>query len=172
MRTYTEDSGWVTICSRAIDVKHIVSSNEGRKPEIVLSPIENKVRTGFPQIAQKVGEPPSRDKGVSGPFQGKPLYENLVTNTEKGTIFTTAARILAWNGASEYWFTFYNWNRQKVADITCRVYKLGATPGWGNSFWDAKMQPWLNERYYMLVSGEISQEEYDRAESRWLEQFK
>ncbi len=131
-----------------------------------------KVRSSFPQMGQVVGETPSRDAGVFGPFNGKPLYENLVTSTEKGTIFTTAARIFAWNGATDYWFVFYNWNRQKEADITCYVYKLSTTPGWGQGFWGAEMQPWLNELYYMLVSGEITEEEYDEAESRWLEQFK
>jgi hypothetical protein len=96
----------------------------------------------------------------------------MVTGTEKGTIFTTAARIFAWKGATDYWFVFYNFNRQKKADITCLVYKLGITLGWGESFWDTKMQPWLNDLYYMLVAGKISQEEYDQAEAKWLEQFR
>ena len=173
---YLEEGQWVDVIVSSLDIPVYFNWEEPGAVSLTAgcwAEYEgNKVRSGFPKMAQAVGEPPSRDTGVFGPFEGKPLYENLVTSTEKGTIFTTAARIFAWHGATDYWFVFYNWNCQKEADITCHVYKLSATPGWGHSFWDAKMQPWLNELYYMLVSGEITEEEYDEAESRWLEQFK
>ncbi len=58
-------------------------------------------------------------------FGRMPLYENQVSVTEEGTIFTTSARIFAWNRASEYWFELTNWNPEKVAVITCRIYIRG-----------------------------------------------
>jgi hypothetical protein len=36
MKTYVEDSGWVTFSSRAIEIRNTTSSNEGRRVEVVL----------------------------------------------------------------------------------------------------------------------------------------
>ena len=174
-----EEGQWVDVIVFSLDIPVYFNWQEPRAISLKAecrpaywSDEKRKIgRSGFPITLQIVGEPPSREMSVFGPLSGKPLYENLVTSTEEGTIFITAARIFAWEGAGEYWFVSYNWNRQKAADVTCCVYKLSTTPGWGESFCDAKLQPWLNELYRMKVSGEISEEEYDRAESQWLGQF-
>jgi len=174
---YLEEGQWVDVIVSSLDIPIYFNWEEPGAVSLDASCwtwYEGKKvgTTILSQMLQPVGQPPSRDMGVFDPFQGKPLYENFATSTEEGTVFTTAGRVFASEGATEYWFTFTNWNNQKNADITCSVYMLDVTPGWGKSMLDTKLQPWLNELYYLLVSGEITEEEYDKAESGWLEQFK
>lgn len=106
------------------------------------------------------------------PFYFKTLYENHVTSTDKGPLYTTAIRMFAWRGEGDYCVQFSNFSRKNGCEITYRIYMDGTTPSWGQVYKETELQPWLNELYYMLVSGEITEEEYDEAESRWLEQFK
>lgn len=109
---------------------------------------------------------------VFAPFYGKTLYENWATDTDKGRVFATAARLFAWEGTGSYYLEFTNFNPHQKFEIAYRVYKLATTPDWGKDFEKTKLQPWLNELYSMNVSGKISDEEYDEAENQWLEQFK
>lgn len=108
---------------------------------------------------------------ISAPLYGKTLYENWVINTDEGRMFTTSARLFAWEGAGNYYFDFTNFSSQEGCEITYCVYKYNITPGWGKLYIETKLQPWLNDLYYLLVSGEITEEEYDKAEREWLEQF-
>ena len=50
MRDYFEDYGWGIICSEVIEIKHVVSSNEGRKLEIVLTVHPNNTAVAIPNI--------------------------------------------------------------------------------------------------------------------------
>jgi hypothetical protein len=173
MRTYSEEDGWITISSGSIKAKHVLSFNDGRRLEASLIIDPPKTRAGaLIQKAQPVGQPRTREMSVFDPLYYKVLYENHTAITSTGTIFTTAGRMFASQGTTEYWFTFTNWNREKNADITYRVYKLGITPGWGKEFKEQKLQPWLNELYSLLVAKEITDGEYNLAETNWLEQFK
>lgn len=110
-------------------------------------------------------------ESVFAPLFGKCLYENRVTDTDEGRVFTTAARLFTWEGAGNYCLHFTNYSSQEGCEITYRVYKGGITPDWGDVYRETNLQPWLKDLYYLLVSGKITQEEYDEAESQWLEQF-
>lgn len=111
------------------------------------------------------------DMGIFAPFYSKALYENHTTTTDEGLIFTTAVRLFAWGGAADYFLILYNWNSQKGCEITYHIYKQNITTGWGEGWKEAKLQPWLKELYYLRVSGEITQQDYNKAEGQWLEQF-
>jgi len=110
------------------------------------------------------------------PYSEKVIYENRTTSYVgsfyKTTLFSTAALIFAWGGAGDYAFEFTNFNSQKGANIQYRVYKLGATPAWGNTYANTMLAPWLNELKRLRASGIISEDEYNKAIGQWLEQFK
>lgn len=161
---YLKEGQWVDVIVSSLDVPVYYLTEEPGAASL-------KVARWAEYEGKKVRSMFGQDMGPFSPFYGKLLYQNRVANTEKGTIFTTAARVFAWGGPGEYWFIFYNFSRQKEAQITCHVYKLGTTPGWGEEYKNTQLQPWLNELYYMLVSGTLTEEEYDRAESQWLKQF-
>lgn len=134
-------------------------------------------RTSIPELARPVGfvEVPEDELFKSiifAVFSGKRLYENHVTSTQKGTLFTSAYRLFACAGAGDYLLYFSNFNRQQGAQITYRVYRLGTTPSWGTTnYFATKLWPWMNRLAQMLISGEISLEEYRKAESEWLRQL-
>jgi len=50
MRTYTEDSGWATICSRAMETRHIMSSNGGKRVEVMLTVHPDNGGASIPNI--------------------------------------------------------------------------------------------------------------------------
>jgi hypothetical protein len=113
------------------------------------------------------------------PYSEKTLYENEATGTYigsvnkyKATLFSTAARMFAWGGAGEYACEFTNFNSQKTANIQYRVYKLGTTPAWGNTYANQILAPWLSQLRGLQASGTISKDEYDSVISQWLEQLK
>ncbi len=107
---------------------------------------------------------------------GKRLYENRVTNSQEGILFTSAYRLFVGAGSEEftdadYIIHFTNYNHQQGAEINYRLYRLGVTSSWGESYWTTQLQPWLNRLYEMYISGKISQEEYTEAENEWLRQL-
>ena len=111
------------------------------------------------------------DNIIFFPFYAKCLYENNIVNTNEGPIFTTAIRMFAWHGATEYWIYFCNYSSQKGCEVTYNIYKGSTTPGWGETYEETKLQPWLNELYHLHVSGKITEEEYNEAQRQWLKQF-
>lgn len=107
------------------------------------------------------------DMGIFTPFYHKVLYENI----DKGLLFTSSVRLFAWSGIGDYFLTFTNFSSEEACEITYRIYKGGITPGWGEYYKETELQPWLLKLGNMWLSGEITKEEYDEAESQWLEQF-
>ena len=64
-----------------------------------------------------------------------------------------------------------NFNPHEATEVAYQVYHVAVTPGWGESYKDSQLQPWLHELYRLLVSGKISESEIARAEAKWMEQF-
>ena len=168
---YLSEDQWVDIIVSSVGIP--VDYLAGNQESVTISAEcwgqyeGDRVRTGFPTIAQNAGEPEERNVG---PFTGKPLYENAIINTEHGVVYTTAARMVAWNGAGEYWFTFSNWNHQSGTNIAYRIYILTSTPGW-MSVNDNELKAWYQSLYNLLVTKEINQTEYDNAIENWKMKF-
>jgi hypothetical protein len=109
-------------------------------------------------------------------LSGKRLYENRVVGTQEGTFFTSAYRLFVGVGSEEfadadYVIHFSNFNHQRGAEITYRLYKLGTTSNWGETYAAEQLQPWFNELYELSISGKLSDDEYREAESEWLRQL-
>ncbi len=109
-------------------------------------------------------------------LSGKRLYENHVTNTQGGALFTSAYRLFVGVGSGEfadadYIMHFSNFNRERGAEIAYRIYKLGTTSNWGESYSAEQLQPWFYELYELSIAGKISDDEYREAESEWLRQL-
>jgi hypothetical protein len=162
---YLGEGQWIDIVVSSIDVPvyYLIEKPDAMTFQTVYwAEIEGK----------RVRSTHSANMGIFAPFYGKLLYENRISRTDKGTMFTTASRVFAWGGAGDYCISFMNFSTQKSCQIIYRIYKDGTTPDWGHSYEDEKLQPWLDKLYQLHTSGKISQAQYDEAESQWLEQFK
>lgn len=101
------------------------------------------------------------------PLLGKLLYENEVTVIGKETVYTTAVRIFAWDGAMSYYVDFENLDPDKPVVITTEIYKLAITPGWGEPY-RQELKSWLRTLQDETM---LPREEIIQIYKEWLEQF-
>ncbi len=164
---YLDEGQWADILVSCSDMPIYYLSEESGAAHLVVC----HWATQPDKPGEKVRSSFNADMGIFNPFYSRCLYENHITNIDKGPIFTTAVRTFAWCGAGEYFLWVTNFSGETGCQITYQVYKRGSTPGWGEGYKETKLDPWLHKLGSMWFSGEISKEEYDIAESKWLEQF-
>lgn len=109
------------------------------------------------------------------PFLGRILYEQQRTETDTGTVYSTAVRLFAegeykdgnWLGC-QCAFTFENFNPNKSVSISYEIYELAVTPLWGlffeETYGNTVLAPWLRQHG-------SSESEWEQMYRLWLEQF-
>lgn len=104
------------------------------------------------------------------PFSGKWLYENRTTETDTGTIWSTAVRVCPFAGAGDYFLTFDNYDPHRQVEIKYDIYELSATPDWGleGSYYYTELKPWAEA----VEATTLSDEDKKRIYEDWLKQFK
>jgi hypothetical protein len=172
---YLEEGQWIDIIVSSVDVPIYFQNNKPGGVSFDTMGWDPVSGYQLPKVLGLTAIP----NAFHHPYSEKTLYENEATGTYVGstsgheaTLFSTAARIFAPGGAGNYAFVFTNFNSQKGADIQYRVYKLGVTLSWGDTYANAILAPWLRELRSLQTSGTISKDEYDSAISQWLEQLK